>query len=84
MASQAVRVKWEDASYQRGECTIDELVPRVCIETVGILVREDDKTISVALDWHEDDKVWRYIQHIPKVNVKKIERLYPKKTSRRG
>lgn len=68
-------VRWFDASYQRGECSADELIPRVELETAGILVHEDNETISVALDRYSRDGVWRYIEHIPKVNVRKIKRL---------
>jgi hypothetical protein len=68
-------VRWFDASFQRGECTDDELVPRVEIESAGLLVREDEGTISIALDRYEHDGLWRYIQHIPKVNVISVERL---------
>lgn len=68
-------VRWFDASYQRGECTQDELVPRVEIESAGLLVQETDDTVSLALDWHEVDETWRYIEHIPKVNVRRIRRI---------
>jgi hypothetical protein len=68
-------VRWFDASFQRGEVTDDELVPRVEFETAGLLVREDAATISVALDWDESGRQWRYVQHIPKVNVRSVRRV---------
>jgi hypothetical protein len=68
-------VKWFDASYQRGECTDDELVPRVEIESAGLLVHEDKESVSIALDRYDADGAWRYIEHIPKVNVRCIRRL---------
>lgn len=68
-------VKWFDASYQRGECTESELVRRVEIESAGLLVCEDEESISLALDRYDADGTWRYIQHIPKVNVRHIRRL---------
>lgn len=68
-------VRWLDASFQRGECTDDELVPRVELESAGLLAAETDETISIALDRYEADGVWRYIQHIPKVNVREVRRL---------
>ena len=69
-----VLVRWLDASYQRGECTDDELNPRVELESAGLLVREDDDFISIALDRYGGDRTWRYIEHIPKVNVIEIRR----------
>ena len=68
-------VEWFDASYQRGECTRDELVPTVVLESAGLLVREDAETISLALDKYPADGTWRYIEHIPKVNVRRIRRV---------
>jgi hypothetical protein len=68
-------VRWFDASYQRGECTIDELVTRVEIESAGLLVREDEESISLAIDRYSEDETWRYISHIPKVNVLEIRRF---------
>jgi hypothetical protein len=70
-----VCVRWWDASYQRGEVTSDELVPRVEIESAGLLVREDAETISLALDRYEADGLWRYVEHIPKVLVRQVVRL---------
>jgi hypothetical protein len=68
-------VRWYDASYQRGECTEEELVPKVEIESAGLLVREDEEFISLALDKYDGDQTWRYIEHIPKVNVRQIKKL---------
>lgn len=69
-----VLIRWFDASYQRGECTAGDLVPRVELESAGFLVREDGKSISVALDRYCGDQTWRHIEHIPKVNVLEIRR----------
>ena len=68
-------VRWFDASYQRGECSAAELVTRVEIESAGLLVREDQETISIALDQYDPDGTWRYIEHIPKVNTLYICRV---------
>jgi hypothetical protein len=70
-----VWVRWFDASYQRGECSDDELQPTVELESAGLLVREDEDSISLALDRYEVDGTWRHIEHIPKVNVRRIRRL---------
>ncbi len=71
-------MKWFDASYQRGECNDQELVCRVELESAGLLVREDEESISIALDRYPLDGTWRYIEHIPKVNVLSIQRFVAK------
>lgn len=68
-------VRWFDASYQRGECDLADLNTRVELESAGLLVREDEESISIALDEYKDDGTWRYIEHIPKVNVLRIRRV---------
>ena len=68
-------IRWFDASYQRGECTAEELNPRVEIASAGLLVREDGETVSIALDRYDDDEVWRYIEHIPKVNIRSMRKV---------
>jgi hypothetical protein len=74
---QVVVVEWSDASYQRGECTEAELVPRVEIVSAGLLVREDAGSITIALDRYEADGLWRYIEHIPKACVRRVRRMVP-------
>lgn len=68
-------VKWFDASYQRGERSEEDLVPRVELVSAGLLVREDDETVSIALDRCDADGLWRDIEHIPKVNIRRIKRI---------
>jgi hypothetical protein len=70
-----VWVRWFDASYQHGECTVDELVSKVELESAGLLVAEDAKTVSLALDYYQADDTWRHIQHIPKVNVIRMKKV---------
>ena len=43
-------------------------------------MREDEESISIALDRYPLDGTWRYIEHIPKVNVLSIQR-FPAKLS---
>lgn len=62
-------VKWIDASYQRGECSYDELNPSVVMWSAGLLIRDDDEFISIAIDSFADDETFRYIEHIPRVNI---------------
>jgi hypothetical protein len=68
-------VLWEDASFQRGECADEDLVPRVVIESAGLFVREDDESVSVALDHYQTDGLWRYIEHIPKALILQFKKV---------
>ncbi len=45
------------------------------IESAGLLVHEDEESVSIALDSYVDDATYRYIEHIPKVNVIELRRL---------
>jgi hypothetical protein len=68
-------IRWFDASYQRGECTVDELQTRVELESAGLLVQEDEESVSIALDQYDADSTWRYIEHIPRVNIREMKTL---------
>ena len=70
-----VYIKWVDASYQRGPVTRDELEPKCELETAGIVVQETKDIISIAQDWDDRYKQWRYVQHIPKKMICKKRRL---------
>lgn len=66
-----VYVQWSDASFQVSECTVDEFVDYVIVDTAGILASENENTISIALDYYAHDKLYRRIQHIPKKMILK-------------
>lgn len=65
-----VIIDWIDASYQRGELYLKDIVsPGVKIQTCGLLIQETDEFYSLALDFYPEDGAFRYVSHIPKVNV---------------
>lgn len=64
-----VYVEWLDASYQEGPLAEDELIPHVILFSAGVLIREDDKTVSLATDYCSPNGDWRHVSHIPKVNI---------------
>jgi hypothetical protein len=68
-------IRWFDASYQRGECSLDELVTDVEVESAGLLIHEDEESVSLALDSYPADSVYRYIEHIPRVNIREIRKM---------
>lgn len=68
-------VRWLDASFQASECTIDELHPGIIVESAGILAREDDDSISLALDSYPQQGIWRRTQHIPKPFILELRRM---------
>jgi hypothetical protein len=61
-----VVVRWLDASFQASECIDHELNPGIIVESASILAREDDDSISLALDSYPQQGLWRQVQHIPK------------------
>jgi hypothetical protein len=66
-------VIWRDAATLgggfRGRDTLGTLAT---IHTAGLLVDEDDEKITLATDWDEGDDSFRYIHHIPHVNVVEV------------
>jgi hypothetical protein len=68
-------VRWLDACFQEGDCPEQDIEPGVELETVGWLVKEDDNTVSVALEWSGRDRVWRRVQTIPRCLVREMRRV---------
>ena len=64
-------VQWKDASSEtRGNYSREELTGLVTQHTAGIYVSEDSEKVTLALDQSEDE-LFRFIMHIPKVNIVK-------------
>jgi len=84
MSTTVCWIKWQDASYERGEARPDEVEPGVYLQTCGQLVREDDEFVSLALDHFEGsatyDATYRHICHIPKVNIIRERRFEVRRT----
>lgn len=72
---QVAFVRWFDASFQLDECSTDELNPGIVMESAGIVAREDDSHLSLALDSCPDQGVWRRTLHIPKAYILASERF---------
>ena len=68
-------IRWFDASFQAEECTAEELNPGIVIESAGIIAAETDDSISLALDYHPDQGLWRRILHVPKPYIINIKRF---------
>lgn len=70
-----VYVRWLDASIQQHECREEDLQPGMLLESAGLLVRQDRDFISLALDWCQQDRSWRHVQHIPRVCVRAVRKV---------
>jgi hypothetical protein len=70
-----VIIRWFDSCVDRGECAAEELEGIAEMETAGWLVRQDERQITVALDWNGTSKHWRFAITIPRVNVRSIRKL---------
>lgn len=70
-----VFIRWNDASYERGEKTADEIDPGCVLHSSGILIKDDNEFISMATDYFLEEETFRHITHIPKVNILTIRRM---------
>jgi hypothetical protein len=75
-------IRWSDASNQAGSITEDEINPRVEVESVGMLIRQDKDTVSIGLDYYPHDETWRWVLNIPRVNI--ISMVVFKRPSRKS
>jgi len=69
-------VRWFDSAIYKGEpCQPDDIDATLENESAGVLIREDKKTIAIALDRCLDTKDVRLVLCIPKVNIRRIRRF---------
>lgn len=71
-----VHIRWFDSSITQGEtATVEEAAGVLENESAGVLVREDKKCITIALDRCIKTGGLRCTLCIPKVNVRRIRRF---------
>lgn len=69
-------VRWFDSSITRGEvCGPEEAAGVLENESAGVLVCEDKKSITIALDRCLDTSGLRCTLCVPKVNIRSIRRF---------
>ena len=69
-------IRWFDSAIYKGEACQPELLSGTCEnESAGVLVKEDDKEIIIALDRCLDTKDIRLVLCVPKANVRSIRRF---------
>jgi len=69
-------VRWFDSAIYKGDpCQPDQLTGTTENESAGILVSEDDNTITIALDRCLDTKDVRLVLCVPKANILSIRRF---------
>jgi hypothetical protein len=80
-------LRWRDASFDAGEC--DEANMGLSdLQEVGWLVREDDESVTLAMEHQEESKSRRLWLTVPKVNIAErrdaeLERAFPVRKRKR-
>jgi len=70
-------IHWTDASIEQTESFSEEDLKNVELVdgiAVGIIIKEDKKSISLATDWFPNHKSYRQIATYPKSGIHKIIR----------
>jgi len=69
--------RWRDSAlhgqHTRWEDDLGE-VSLVTLITAGLLVKEDNESISLCMDWNPEGS-WRTLQTYPKSGIKQIRRI---------
>lgn len=69
-------VRWFDSAVYKGEACQPEDLSGFCEnESAGVLLSEDDKSITIALDRCIDTKDVRLALCVPKANVRSVRRF---------
>lgn len=77
MPTTLVYVRWFDSSIFKGEqSALDEIDIGVSeMESAGLLLREDEQSITIALDRDVEDRTVRLLLCVPKVCVREMRRF---------
>lgn len=62
-------VQWNDSCFQRGEVIKEEFNSNLTLTSCGLLVSETDTHISLATDYDERSKTYRFVTHILKSGI---------------
>jgi hypothetical protein len=72
-----VLVEWHDAWFDFDLLGVDERRPDYLVRTVGFLVAEDPRFISLAQEVLPEGEGFRAVTHIPVAIVERIQALAP-------
>jgi hypothetical protein len=70
-----VLVIWRDAFFDYDQSDADDIRPDYLVHTVGFLVSEGPRFVSVAQEILPDGDGFRAVTHIPMSIVERLERL---------
>ena len=72
---QLVLVTWRDAFFDFDQRSEDDCRPDYLVHTVGFLISEGPRFVSVAQEVLPDDEGYRAVTHIPSSIIERIEPL---------
>jgi hypothetical protein len=70
-----VVAEWHDAWFDFEQSTLEDLRQAYLVRTVGFLVSEGPRFVSLAQEILPDGEGFRAVTHIPRVNVERLVRL---------
>jgi hypothetical protein len=72
-----VLVEWHDAWFDTDQAGPEDCRPDYLVRTIGFLVGEGPKFLSIAHEVLPDDDGFRAVTHIPVAIVERVQRLSP-------
>jgi hypothetical protein len=73
-----VLVEWHDAWFDFDLPAVEERRPDYLVRTVGFLVAEDPRFLSLAQEVLPEGEGYRAVTHIPVAIVERVQRLAPR------
>lgn len=86
MKKQIAIINWTDASIEQTNSFSEDDLGNIGLVdgvAVGIIIKEDKKSISLAMDWFPNHKSYRSISTYPKSGIHKIIRKEIKSNEKR-
>ena len=76
-------VKWRDAAFQAEPLRLEQFDEECILEEVGLLAKETETYVSLAMDWNEADASFRHVSHIPKGMIIEMRTIEPEKMTKK-
>ena len=70
-------VEWQDAWFDVDQLTVEDRRPDYLVRTVGFLIDDGPRVVSLAQELLPDGEGFRAVTHIPAAVVERIVRIGP-------
>jgi len=77
-------VRWKDANYQVADGSIADVHGPIELESVGWLAKQDDDSVTIAMELDHGGEQGRFWLTIPRINIVSIRTIDPSRNRKKA